>query len=211
MTTSASPHLFWITSRAAGVIALILASVAVSLGLLMSTKLLRRRGPDLLAVHEVLSIAAIVAMVIHGVALLGDGYLKASLADIAVPFAFSYKTFWTSIGIIAGWGMVILGLSYYVRHWIGAARWRRLHRLTAVVWLAGLMHSLGEGTDAGQPWFLAMVAVVVLPAIALLLARTAGRGGPAGSRGGRAPDTVRGDILTVPHGAVPTAGVAVRG
>ena len=83
----------------------------MSLGLLMSTKLLRRRGPDLLAVHEVLSLSAIVAIVIHGVALLGDGYLKASLADIAVPFAFSYKTFWTSIGIIAGWGMAICSAS----------------------------------------------------------------------------------------------------
>ncbi len=54
MTTSATPHLFWITSRAAGIAALVLASLAVSLGLLMSTKLLRKRGPDLLATHEIL-------------------------------------------------------------------------------------------------------------------------------------------------------------
>ncbi|HET9102089.1 MAG TPA: hypothetical protein VFN55_01945 [Solirubrobacteraceae bacterium] len=214
MTTSAAPHLFWITSRAAGVIALVLASLAVSLGLLMSTKLLRRRGPDLMAVHEVLSASAIVAIVIHGIALLGDGYLKASLVDIAVPFAFAYKTFWTSIGVFAGWGMAVLGLSYYVRHWIGAGRWRKLHRLTALVWLAGLMHSLGEGTDAGQPWFLAMVAIVAIPALALLLVRTLRGGCPAasaGARGARESGAARGDIRTVPHGAVPTAGVAVRG
>ena len=184
----------------------------------MSTKLLRRRGPDLLAIHEVLSVSAIVAIVIHGIALLGDGYLKASLVDIAVPFAFSYKTLWTSIGIIAGWSMAILGLSYYVRHWIGAARWRKLHRLTArrVAGRSAALPRRGHGRrpalvpdhDGGR--------------------RSAGRGPAAGPRrlGGahravpsgsgatrdpRGPHSTRPDIRTVPHGAVPTAGVSVRG
>lgn len=207
MITSATPHLFWITSRAAGVLALVLSSVAVSLGLLMSTKLLRRRGPDLLAAHEILSLSAIAAIAVHGVALLGDGYLKASVADIAVPFAFSYKTFWTSLGIIAGWSTALLGLSYYVRRFIGSARWRKLHRFTALVWLAGLVHALGEGTDAGQPWFLAMIGIVVIPALALLALRLSGPSRPPAPQ---APAS-RGDVRSIPIGAVPTAGVAVRG
>ena len=169
--TSATPHLFWITSRAAGIVALVLASLGVSLGLLMSTKLLRRRAPDLLAAHEVLSLSAIAAIAVHGVALIGDKYLHPSLADIAIPFVGSYKTFWTSTGIIAGWGMVLLGLSYYARRRIGAARWRKLHRFTALMWLAGLAHSLGEGTDAGQLWFLAMIAIVAIPAVMMLALR----------------------------------------
>jgi methionine sulfoxide reductase heme-binding subunit len=206
MTTSVTPHLFWITSRAAGVLALVLASLAVSLGLLMSTKLLRRRGPDLLAAHEILSLSAIVAIVVHGVTLLGDQYLNASLVDITVPFAFSYQTVWTSLGIISGWGLALLGLSYYARRWFGAARWRKVHRFTAVLWLAGLGHSLGEGTDASQLWFLAMVGLVVIPALGLLatrILRTDQRPAPQ-------PPHSRGDIRTVPVGAVPTAGVSVR-
>jgi methionine sulfoxide reductase heme-binding subunit len=171
MTTSASPHLFWITSRAAGIVALVLASLAVSLGLLMSTKLLRRRAPDLIAVHEILSLATIVAILVHGLTLLGDQYLHPSLADISIPFASGYQTVWTSLGIIAGWSLALLGLSYYARRRIGSARWRKLHRFTALAWLAGLVHSLGEGSDAGQIWFLAMTAIVVVPAIALLVIR----------------------------------------
>lgn len=179
MTTSAAPHLFWITSRAAGIAALVLASLAVSLGLLMSTKLLRRRGPDLLATHEALSLATIVAIVVHGGALLGDQYLHPSFADIAIPFVGGYKTFWTSTGIIAGWGLALLGLSYYARRRIGATRWRKLHRFTALLWLAGLVHALGEGTDAGQVWFLAMIAIVAVPAVLLLLVRHVRPAGPA--------------------------------
>jgi methionine sulfoxide reductase heme-binding subunit len=168
---NATPHLFWITSRAAGIVALVLASLAVSLGLIMSLKFMRRRGPDLLAIHEILSLSAIVAIVVHGLTLLGDQFLHPSFVDIAVPFVSSYKTIWTSLGIIAGWGLAALGLSYYARRWIGSKRWRKLHRFTAVLWLLGLGHSLGEGTDAGQIWFLAMIGLVVVPALALLATR----------------------------------------
>ncbi len=169
--TSATPHLFWITSRAAGIASLVLASLAVSIGLTMSLKFMRRRGPDLTTLHEALSLATLVALAVHGLSLLGDHFLSASLADIALPFAWSYKTIWTSIGIIGGWGLVFLGLSYYARRTIGVKRWRKLHRLTALAWIAGVVHTLGEGTDAGQIWFLAMLSIVAVPAIALLLVR----------------------------------------
>ena len=171
MTTDPTPHLFWITSRAAGFTALVLASLAVSLGLLMSTKLLKGRAADLRVTHEILSLATIVAIVVHAAALLGDQFLKLSPADIAIPFVSSYKTLWTSLGILAGWSLILLGLSYYARRHIGAQRWRKLHRFTALAWLFGLAHSLGEGTDAGQLWFLAMVAIVAVPALALLATR----------------------------------------
>jgi methionine sulfoxide reductase heme-binding subunit len=168
---NAAPHLFWITSRAAGIVALVLASLGVSFGLLMATKLLRRRTTDLIAVHEILSLATIVAIVVHGVSLLGDQFLHPSIADIVIPFVSSYKTFWTSAGIVAGWALVLLGLSYYARRLIGANRWRTVHRFTVLAWILGLVHALGEGTDAGQVWFLAMIAIVVIPAIALVLVR----------------------------------------
>ncbi len=176
MLTSLSPHLFWITSRAAGFAALILASLAVSVGLLMSTKLLGRRGRDLLPIHEALSLSVIAAIVVHGAALLGDSYLHPSLAAITIPFLSSYKSAWTSIGIVAGWSTILLGLGYYARRLVGVTRWRKLHRFTALAWLLGLVHALGEGTDAGQLWFLAMVAIVAIPALMLLAARLLGNG-----------------------------------
>ncbi|MGH2884360.1 MAG: hypothetical protein ACRDPA_16975 [Solirubrobacteraceae bacterium] len=181
MTTALTPHLFWITSRAAGFAALVLASLAVSLGLLMSTKLLKGRTADLRVAHDTLALATIVAIVVHGVSLLGDSFLHPSIADIAVPFVSTYKTFWTTLGIVGGWSLILLGLSYYARRWVGAVRWRKLHRFTALAWVAGLVHALGEGTDAGQLWFLAMVALVAVPALALLATRLARSGGaPAG-------------------------------
>jgi sulfoxide reductase heme-binding subunit YedZ len=172
MTTDATPHLFWITSRAAGTVALLLASAAVCLGVSMGSRLLKSSsGPDLRIVHETLSLAAMVAIAIHGLALIEDSYLHPSLLDVTVPFVSTYRTGWTTVGVISGWAVVALGLSYYARARIGQERWRRLHRLTAVGWLGGLVHSLGEGTDAGQAWFLIMVGIVVVPALVLLVWR----------------------------------------
>jgi methionine sulfoxide reductase heme-binding subunit len=174
MTTDPTPHLFWITSRAAGTVALVTASLAVSVGLLMSTRWLKGRGPDLRVVHEILSLSTIVAIAVHGLVLLGDKFLHPSLADLTVPFVSGYQTVWTSLGIVSGWALVFLGLSYYARKHIGVRRWRALHRFTALAWVLGVAHSLGEGTDARQTWFLVMTAVVAVPGLLLLVSRLTG-------------------------------------
>jgi methionine sulfoxide reductase heme-binding subunit len=174
--TDVGPHLFWITSRAAGSVALVLASVGVCVGLLMGGKLVRGRGLDLRTAHETISIATLVAIVVHALTLLGDGFLHPSIADVTIPFASGYQRIWTTVGILAGWSTILLGLSFYVRRWIGQRRWRSLHRFTVLAWWLGVIHSLGEGTDAGQTWFLVMTGIVVVPAVILFVARMSGVG-----------------------------------
>jgi methionine sulfoxide reductase heme-binding subunit len=164
-------HLFWIASRAAGTAALLLSSAAVAVGLTMGGRLVKGRGIDLRAAHEALSLATLVAIAVHVVTLLGDSFLSPSVADLAIPFVSGYKEPWMSIGIVSGWSLVALGASYYFRTRIGVARWKRLHRWTALAWLAGIAHSLGEGTDAGTTWFLVCTAIAVIPALVLLIVR----------------------------------------
>jgi len=180
--TDPSAHLFWITSRASGVTALVASSAAVLAGLLQSGGVtrIRKRGPELRALHEALSLATLSAIAIHGASLLGDSYLHPSVGQILLPFAGSYRTVFTSVGIIAGYGLAALGLSYYARGRIGAARWRSVHRFTAVFWLAGIVHSLGAGTDAPTWWFLGISVMSAGPALLLLAYRhlPRGRGAP---------------------------------
>jgi methionine sulfoxide reductase heme-binding subunit len=164
-------HAFWITSRAAGIAALLASTAAVALGLLMSTRL--RRSADFKPLHETLSLATMAALAVHALALLGDSYLKPSLADVTIPFVSGSMRLWTTLGIVGGWMMVALGLAYYVRGRIGAARWRSLHRFTALAWALALVHTLGEGTDAGAAWFVLPTLALVLPTAALLVRRVA--------------------------------------
>lgn len=163
-----APHLFWITSRAAGGAALLLASASVALGLLMGSRRPRANKRDLRALHEALSLSTLAMVALHGLSLLGDSFLSPGLSGIAIPFAGSYRPLWTGLGIIGGYGLVVLGLSYYFRDRIGAARWRRAHRLTAVFWILAVGHTIGAGSDAAQPWFLVASGAMVLPAGLLL-------------------------------------------
>jgi sulfoxide reductase heme-binding subunit YedZ len=176
--TGTSSTLFWIISRAAGTTAMVLASLAVGVGLSMGGKLIKRGGPDRRTIHEILSLGTMVAIAIHGLALLGDTYYPFSLANVAIPFLAPYKNSLTSIGILAGWGMIILGLSYYARTKIGIARWKTIHRFTAVAWLLGLVHALAEGTDSGKLWFIALIGLTAAPALTLLIVRHARPGSP---------------------------------
>jgi sulfoxide reductase heme-binding subunit YedZ len=171
VAVNAVPHLFWITSRAAGTAALFLSSASLTIGLMMGMRMVKGRGPDLRAVHEALSLATIAALLVHGLSLLGDKYMHPSLVDIAVPLATGYKTGWTSLGIIATYALILLGPSYYARRLIGKERWRKLHRLTAVAWIAGIVHAFGDGSDAGSAWFVLMVALTTIPAAMLLVLR----------------------------------------
>jgi sulfoxide reductase heme-binding subunit YedZ len=164
------PHLFWITSRAAGTVALVTASLSVGLGLMMAARMLKGRGQagDWRVLHESLALATLAALAVHALALLGDRFMHPSLLDIALPFHWSYRTAWTALGIVGGWMLLLLGVSYYARRRIGTQRWRRLHRWTALAWVFGLFHALGSGSDSGTVWFLGLSAVVVLPALWLL-------------------------------------------
>lgn len=165
-----SQHVFWIGSRAAGIICLLAASAAVGVGLLMSGRLGAKRTPDMRIIHEALSLVAMGALVLHAGLLLFDAFLSPSVFAITVPFVSAHERLWTSVGIVSGWTLIVLGLSYYARARIGVARWRKLHRWTALAWVGGVLHSLGEGTDAGQAWFLISVGLVVLPSLVLLAA-----------------------------------------
>jgi sulfoxide reductase heme-binding subunit YedZ len=168
--SSVAVHAFWITSRAAGVVALLASSAAVTAGLLMGGRFVPRTV-DVRVIHEALSLTTLVALAVHALSLLGDGFLHLGLADVAIPFASGYQRFWMAVGITGGWMLAILGLSYYLRGRIGATRWRSLHRFTALAWLLGVAHALGQGTDAGTTWFLIGLAACVVPPLVLLAVR----------------------------------------
>lgn len=191
---SAAHHLFWITSRAAGTAALLLASASVLLGLMMSAS---RRNPnkrDLRTLHEALSLTALGMVGLHGVSLLGDTYLNPGIAGIVVPFVGKYRPLWTGVGILAGYGLAGFGLSYYLRDRIGASRWKRLHRLTAVFWLLAIVHTIGAGSDAVELWFLVLTGTMIAPAALLFILRWLDRASEKGGAGTRAADPRYGSL-----------------
>jgi sulfoxide reductase heme-binding subunit YedZ len=189
MTNAPNPteHAWWLASRASGIVAIVLITASVFIGLTLSTRVMKGPGLSrwLATTHEHAALAGLVAIAIHGVTLLGDPFLKPGLTGIAVPFAGDLKPLMVGLGIIAGYVAALTGLTFYARKRIGVARWRKLHRLTIVAYALSVVHTIGAGTDfaAGSWARLAVIApagpIAVLFAQRMLAGRTAPSPAPA--------------------------------
>jgi methionine sulfoxide reductase heme-binding subunit len=181
-TVNPAHYLWWLVSRASGIVAIALISLSVLVGLAMAVRLVpARHKRSAAALHEHMAMVALVAIAVHGAALLGDGWLRPGLAGITIPFALHYRPAFTGAGIVAGYLALLLGPSFYVRRRLGARTWRRLHRATPLVWVLAAVHTLGSGSDAASLWLRCLVLAPVVPLAYLLVLRVLGaprRGSP---------------------------------
>lgn len=166
-------HLWWLASRASGAVALALVTISVGIGLTMAGRIMRAPGRAriLTAIHEQTALAGLVAIAVHGITLLGDGFLNPGVAGITIPGAIGYRPLWTGLGITAGYLAAALGLSFYFRKQIGVRLWRRAHRATIVVYALAVIHTLGAGTDASSPWLRGFLALTLPPIVGLFAVR----------------------------------------
>ena len=180
-TTDPSDHLYWLTSRAAGTAAMLFASASMLIGALRAGGLAganvhgSRRRLELGIVHEMLGLACIAAIVIHGLVLMGDNFAKPSFGDIAIPFHWAYEKKFNGIGIIAGYVFMVLGLTYYMRDRIGEGRWTVIHRFIVLAWAASVVHTMGIGTDRHLAWFKLLLVIPGVAALAVTVWRVVGR------------------------------------
>jgi len=167
---------WWLASRASGIVALVLVTVSVGIGLAMAGGVLRKPGlkRTLMSLHEQAALAGLVAISVHGATLLGDAWLHPTVTQIVVPFTLTYRTVFTGLGVVAGYLAALLGLSFYVRRRIGARLWRKLHRATVVVYALGVVHAIGAGTDATTSWLRAFLVITGVPIAALFATRVTG-------------------------------------
>jgi sulfoxide reductase heme-binding subunit YedZ len=168
----------WYFARSAGIVAYLLLSSSVLMGLLMAGR--GRFVWPRFAVEEVhgfLSTLAGVFIVLHGASLLLDNVVPIGLGQLLVPFTSSYRPLGVGLGVCAAELMAAVGISTALRPRIRHRVWRRLHYLTLPVWLLASLHAVLAGTDAGEAWFVGIVtgttAAVAVAAWARLLPQPA--------------------------------------
>ena len=163
-------HAWWLLSRSAGIVALVLVAASTLMGLVLANGLVKapQARKSIITFHEQTANAGLAAIGLHGVTLLGDSFLRPSVTNLLIPFTIDYRPVYVGIGILGGYAAAILGLSFYARKRIGGKRWRKIHRATPVVYAMGLIHTLGAGTDAGSSWLRAFMLATAIPAAILL-------------------------------------------
>ena len=213
---------WWLASRSAGIVALLCVTGSVVLGLLMANNIPRRAGAKarLRPMHEAIALASLVALAVHGLSLLGDPWLRPGISGISIPFSSHYRPLYTGIGVIAGYGIALLGLSFYVRRQIGARRWRQIHRFTVAAYALAIIHVLGAGTDAGQRWLEVVLLASVAPVVILFAMRMLSGPGTGSPPRPRTPPRARRPAArastppparrTLPEYEAPAAGERVR-
>ncbi len=165
--------LTWEAARAAGFTAYLLLTLSVVAGLLLSG---RWRGSRLTPfvtneLHRFVTLLAVTFTGIHVAVVWLDPFTHFGLRDMLVPFAAAYRPFWTGLGITALYLLLAVWISSLLRKRIRYAVWRRLHVLAFAVYLLTTVHGIGAGTDAGEPWSVALY----LGGVALVGTLTLGR------------------------------------
>ena len=198
---------WWLASRAAGITAYLLLSLSVCGGLVMALKLAPPRLRAVVRVaHERIALLALGFIAVHGLLLLGDTWLKASLADIVIPFHSQYRPLWTGLGILAFYSAAGLSLTYYLRRRLGARRWRKAHRFIPVAWALAAVHVAGAGTDAVSLWLQVPLALSAALVMALLAERWLGKRRTARPAAGRRAAPERGPAPRVEPAPSPEPG-----
>jgi len=93
-------YAWWLASRASGIVALALISLSVILGLAMAGRVSRdpKLRRTMIAVHEQAALAALIAIAVHAITLLGDKFLDPGPVGILVPFQLDHAPFYTGLG-----------------------------------------------------------------------------------------------------------------
>ena len=176
----------WYAARAAGIVAYLLLTAVVLVGVGLAGRVTVPRLPRF-AVTDVhrfggLLVGTFVALHVATIAI--DAFLPFSPAQLAVPFLSTYRPLWTGLGIVAAELLIAAAISNRLRTRLPYRAWRRIHYVNFVIWIGATIHGIGAGTDSRSAWLIAVYAVAIGSVAAVCSIRFAPR---LRSLGWRAP------------------------
>ena len=174
MSTSA----FWYASRATGIVALLLLTAVLVLGVLVNRQ---GRLPGLprfavTDIHRNLSLLAVTFIALHVLTAVLDSYVHIPLLSAVIPFASGYERLWLALGAISLDLMLAMIVTSLARGRMNRIVWRAIHLLAYASWPIAFAHSIGSSKDLQQGWMLDLAigcALIVAAAVIWRLAHAA--------------------------------------
>jgi sulfoxide reductase heme-binding subunit YedZ len=171
LSSMVSSKAIWYLTRGTGIVALLLLTTVVVLGILNAVRW--SPGPQprfvLQMIHRNVSLLAVAFIAVHIVTAVVDSFAPIRWIDVVVPFMSSYRPVWLGLGTVAFDLVIAVVVTSLLRARLGHRVWRIVHWTSYALWPVALVHGLGIGSDTPQPWmFLVLGASVaaVLAAVA---------------------------------------------
>lgn len=154
----------WDVARAGGFTAYILVVLSVAVGLALTMHWQSGRWPRLInsELHNFLSLLALVFTGVHVLAVWIDPFTRFGWAEVFLPLVSHYRPVWMAFGIVALYLGIAIGISTWIRPWIGYKWWRRLHILTLLSFLLVTIHGITTGSDTRTWWGVLIYAGSIL-------------------------------------------------
>jgi DMSO/TMAO reductase YedYZ heme-binding membrane subunit len=183
MIAVTSPYL-WYTTRATGVVALLLFTASMVLGVLTTTRVQSATVPRFAVseLHRRISLLAVVFLGIHIASTAVDSFVPIGWWPVLVPFTSAYQPLWVGLGTVAFDLLIAVTLTSLVRRRLGAGTWRAVHWLAYLSWPLAMAHAAGVGTDMRFTWLDALVALCAAAVLAAVAWRLYAHPHPEGHR-----------------------------
>lgn len=163
----------WYATRATGLMALVLLTVTMVLGITTTTRAKARNWPGFAQqeMHRRISILAVVFLGLHVLTSVLDTYVNISWAAIVIPFTSKYSGFWVGVGAVALDLLIAVFVTSLLRERMRPVTWRAVHWLAYLTWPIAMAHTFGMGTDAREGWVIALGVACGLSVAAALVWR----------------------------------------
>src|SRR6266700_942121 len=169
---------FWYASRATGIVALLLLTAVLVLGILVNRQgrlpgLPRFAVTDL---HRNLSLLSVAFILIHVLTAVLDSFVSIPLISAVIPFASGYERLWLALGAISLDIMLAMSVTSLLRGRLNRILWLAVHLLAYASWPVAFAHSIGSSKDLQQGWMLDLAigcAAIVAAAVIWRLAHAA--------------------------------------
>jgi methionine sulfoxide reductase heme-binding subunit len=170
MTAAETPLFVWYLMRGSGLVALVLLSMTLALGVVGVRRWRSARWPRLLTagLHRNVALLSVCFLAVHIITALLDTWIGLSWIGFFVPFTSTYRAIWVGLGVLAFDLLLAVVATSLLRRHLSFGAWRAVHWCTWALWPLAFFHAVGSGTDTGSP-----VGLVVCASSAALVALAA--------------------------------------
>lgn len=159
-----SNEILWAIGRGTGVVASVLLTVAVMLGIYGRSARTFLGIPRfaMISIHRTASLFSVVFTLVHVLTVTLDQYTNLTFINAFIPFTSSNEPLWYGLGAIALDLLLAISVTGMLRSYIGEKTFHAVHWLAYASWPIAIIHGLGAGTDSISAWYLLLTAACLL-------------------------------------------------